>query len=172
MDFLIVIDMQNDFVTGSLGSDNAVKIVPNVVDKIKNFNGTVLYTRDTHNEDYLNTLEGSKLPVKHCIKGTFGHEIIAEIKNVNEETVLDKYSFGSANIYDFIKRKTDEKIDSITLIGLCTDICVISNAMLLKAFTPETPIIVDASCCAGVTQQSHKNAIKAMKMCQIDIENE
>lgn len=169
MDILIVIDMQNDFVTGSLGSEEAQSIVPNVVEKINTFEGQVYFTRDTHREDYLDTLEGKNLPVPHCILGTKGHEIIDAISEVDEKYVINKDTFGSVGLYELIKSTCDAEISSITLVGLCTDICVISNAMLLKAATVNTPIKVDSSCCAGVTVGTHLNALEAMKMCQIEV---
>ena len=147
MDILVVIDMQNDFIDGALGTPEAEAIVPNVVDRVKNFNGLVLATRDTHGGDYLQTQEGRMLPVEHCIRGTYGWEIREEIAELLESG----------------------PIDSITLVGLCTDICVISNAMLLKAFLPEVPIMVDSLCCAGVTPESHERALEAMKACQIEV---
>lgn len=169
---LLVIDMQNDFIDGSLGTKEAVEIVPNVVKKIKEFNGTVLYTRDTHFENYLSTQEGMNLPVLHCIKGTQGWEIRKEIDVLRTTIPFDKPSFGSTELGDFLKHENEkEPIEQITLIGLCTDICVISNAMIAKAVLTEVPIIVDASCCAGVTPESHNNALSAMAMCQIIIEN-
>lgn len=169
MDILVVVDMQNDFVSGTLGSEEAKAIVPNVVDKIGAFEGMVFYTKDTHGDDYLETLEGKNLPVPHCILGTEGHDIISEIKAVDTTRVINKDTFGSVELYDFITHACKEEITSITLIGLCTDICVISNAMLLKAATVNTAIIVDSSCCAGVTPGTHKNALEAMKMCQIEV---
>lgn len=169
MDILVVVDMQNDFVTGALGSEEAKAIVPNVVSKIQGFNGQVFYTRDTHGKDYLETLEGKNLPVPHCVLGTPGHDIIPQIKCVDESKTINKDTFGSTQLFDFIMQACGEEISSITLIGLCTDICVISNAMLLKAATANTPIIVDSTCCAGVTSDTHKNALEAMKMCQIEI---
>lgn len=169
MDILIVVDMQNDFVTGSLGSEEAKAIVPNVVSKIEKFKGMVFYTKDTHGDNYLETLEGKNLPVPHCILGTNGHQIIPEIKAVDHDYVINKETFGSIELYNFIIAACKEEITSITLIGLCTDICVISNAMLLKAATVNIPIIVDSSCCAGVTPGTHNNALEAMKMCQIEI---
>ena len=170
MNILVVIDMQNDFIDGALGTPEAEAIVPNVVDRIKNFNGLVLATRDTHGENYLETQEGKKLPVKHCIKGTYGWEIREEIAELLEAAPIDKPTFGSETLGKVLKEfhKT-EAIDSITLVGLCTDICVISNAMLLKAFLPEVPIFVDENCCAGVTPESHERALEAMKNCQIEI---
>lgn len=171
MQILIVVDMQNDFIDGALGTKEAVAIVPHVAEKIRNFEGMVLATRDTHEANYLSTQEGEKLPVEHCIRGTAGWEICDEVKALIKEAPVDKGTFGSTelaqclNSYDACR----EKIESITLIGLCTDICVISNAMVLKAFLPEVPILVDASCCAGVTPESHRQALEAMKVCQIEI---
>ena len=174
MNILVVIDMQHDFIDGALGTPEAVAIVPKVMVKMMNFDGLVLATRDTHGEDYLERQEGKKLPVVHCIKGTHGWEIKDEIQQLLISQPIDKPTFGSEALGKVLKDLNNdvEPIDSITLVGLCTDICVISNAMLLKAFYPEVPISVDASACAGVTPQSHKNALEAMKMCQIDIVNE
>lgn len=175
MKVLLVIDMQNDFVTGTLGSKDAQEIVANVVEKIENYDGRILYTRDSHSDDYLSTQEGKNLPVLHCIQGSVGHDIIPEISNrvnISEEDVINKISFGCASLSEFIASRCDSSIEEITLIGLCTDICVISNAMLLKAAMPECKLIVDASCCAGVTKESHNTALEAMKMCQIEIVNQ
>lgn len=170
MDVLVVVDMQNDFIDGALGTKEAVQIVPRVIEKIRNFDGLVLATRDTHGEDYLNTQEGKNLPVEHCIKGTSGWQIQSEIQKLIKEEPVDKPSFGSVDLAEKLKALNEEEgIDSITLIGLCTDICVISNALVLKANMPEVPVKVDASCCAGVTVQSHNTALEAMKMCQIEI---
>ena len=147
MKFLIIVDMQVDFITGSLGSKLAEAIVPNVVEKVKNYDGTVIFTRDTHLSDYLSTQEGSKLPVEHCIKDTAGWEICDELKPyVNK--VIDKITFGSVDLPEIIK-SYGEEIEEIELCGLCTDICVISNAMILKASFPETKIIIDSKCCAS-----------------------
>lgn len=165
MKVLVVVDMQNDFIGGALGTKEAVAIVPKVVEKIRNFDGRVLFTRDTHKEDYLDTQEGKKLPVAHCIKGTEGWELHPEIEALRKEDALDKPTFGSTQLGCILKEM--DGLESVTFVGLCTDICVISNAMIAKAFIPEVPVIVDASCCAGVTPQSHKNALEAMKMCQI-----
>ena len=163
MKYLIVVDMQVDFITGSLGSNLAEAIVPNVVEKVKNFDGKVIFTRDTHFADYMNTQEGKKLPVEHCIKDTDGWQICDELKPyVNE--VVDKITFGSIDLPQMI---TDA--DEIELCGLCTDICVISNAMILKATFPEVKITVDSSCCAGVSVESHNNALDAMKAVQIEV---
>lgn len=167
MKFLIIVDMQVDFITGSLGSKLAEAIVPNVVEKVKNYDGTVIFTRDTHLSDYLSTQEGSKLPVEHCIKDTAGWEICDELKPyVNK--VIDKITFGSVDLPEIIK-SYGEEIEEIELCGLCTDICVISNAMILKATFPEVKIVVDSNCCAGVTAESHQTALIAMKAVQIDV---
>lgn len=167
MKYLIVVDMQVDFITGSLGSELATAIVPNVVEKVKNFDGKVIFTRDTHFEDYMNTQEGKNLPVTHCIKGSEGWQICKELIPY-VETVVDKLTFGSIELPEVIK-SFGEPIEKIELCGLCTDICVISNAIVLKAAFPETPITVDSSCSAGVTVESHNNALNAMKSVQIEI---
>lgn len=170
---LVVIDMQNDFIDGSLGTKEAVEIVPFVKSKIENFDGKVIFTRDTHSENYLETQEGKILPVPHCIKDTPGRQIHPELDALRKTPAIDKPTFGSVVLgKKLVEENEKEPIESITLIGLCTDICVISNALLIKAFLPEVPIIVDAKCCAGVTPDSHKNALNAMKACQIKIENE
>ena len=172
-DILIVVDMQNDFIDGALGTKEAVEIVPNVKKKIAEFNGKVFFTRDTHFENYLQTQEGKNLPVPHCIKGTPGWEIRPELDALRRTEPIDKLTFGSSELGSIlVKENRDNPINSITLIGLCTDICVISNAMIAKAFLPEVPIVVDAKCCAGVTPESHQNTLSAMKMCQIRIDNE
>ena len=171
--FLIVVDMQNDFIDGALGTAESVEIVNNVKTKIEGFDGKVIFTRDTHCENYLTTQEGRNLPVEHCIKNTYGWQIREELDALRKNEAIDKPTFGSAELGEMLKAENEkEKIESITLIGLCTDICVISNAMLIKAFLPETKVRVDAACCAGVTPDSHKTALNAMKMCQIEIENE
>lgn len=171
-DVLLVIDMQNDFIDGALGTEEAKAIVPKVAGRIEAFEGLVLFTQDTHEDDYLETQEGKNLPVKHCIRDTQGWEIHPEIANwvEREETVIEKPTFGSAELAAMLgMMSSDIQINSVTLVGLCTDICVISNAMLLKAFMPEVPIIVDASYCAGVTPESHRTALQAMKACQIEV---
>ncbi len=171
-DILVVVDMQNDFVDGVLGTKEAVEIVPKVVKKIQEFSGAVLYTRDTHGPDYMQTQEGKNLPVPHCIKGTKGWELCPAVAALCASDPVDKPTFGSAKLGQLVSEMNkQETIRSITLVGLCTDICVISNAMLLKAFLPETEIIVDAACCAGVTPQSHHNALAAMQVCQIQVKN-
>lgn len=170
-DLLIVVDMQNDFIDGALGTKEAVLIVPNVKKKIEEFRGRVIFTRDTHFENYLETQEGKNLPVKHCIKGTNGWQIRNELDALRKTEAIDKVTFGSSELGSkLVKLDEEEKIDSITIIGLCTDICVISNAMIAKAFLPEVPIIIDAKCCAGVSVETHENALKAMEVCQIKIE--
>lgn len=171
-DILIVVDMQNDFITGALGTAEAQAIVPRATEKIKQFTGKVLFTRDTHGKDYLQTKEGQRLPVEHCIRGTSGWEICPELQPFCKEPPIDKPAFGSAELGALLAKENErDTIRNITLIGLCTDICVISNALLLKAFLPEAEIIVDAACCAGVTPESHQTALRAMQACQIQIEN-
>ena len=167
MKFLIVVDMQVDFITGSLGSKLAEAIVPKVVQKVKNFDGTILFTRDTHFEEYMNTQEGKNLPVPHCIKNSDGWQICDELKPY-ADTIVDKITFGSIELSGLLE-SFGEPIERIELCGLCTDICVISNAMLLKAAFPEVPIAVDSSCSAGVTVESHNTALNAMKAVQIEI---
>ena len=164
MKTLIVIDMQNDFIDGSLGTKEAVEIVENVKRKIEEYkkNGDeIIFTRDTHNENYLQTSEGKKLPVEHCIKGTDGWQI-KDCLMVEGAKIIDKPSFGYTGWceMDFYE---------IEIVGLCTDICVVSNALILKALFPDVKISVDTSCCAGVTPKTHQSAIETMRMCQIDI---
>ena len=160
--------MQVDFITGALSSKDAEAIVPNVVEKVKNFDGKVIFTRDTHFDNYMDTQEGEKLPVPHCIKDTDGWQICDELQPF-AETVIDKITFGSVELSKIIE-SFGEPIEEIELCGLCTDICVISNAMILKAAYPEAKISVDASCSAGVTKESHLTALNAMKAVQIEIE--
>ena len=167
MKYLIVVDMQNDFTIGSLGSVHASAIIPNVLAKVKAFPGKVIFTRDTHGGDYLHTQEGKKLPVIHCVKGSDGWQICDKLKPYVEQ-VVDNVTFGSVDL-PHILSKESEQIAEIELCGLCTDICVISNAMILKAAFPEVKITVDASCCAGVTMESHITALNAMKAVQIDV---
>ena len=173
MKVLIVVDMQKDFVDGSLGTPEAQAIVPAVVKKAADYEGKVIFTKDTHGEDYLSTREGKYLPVEHCIKGTPGWELLLELEKICSDrqcTVYEKETFGSVKLMeDLLQRQTAGEIEEIELIGLCTDICVVSNALLLKAAMPETDIKVDASCCAGVTKESHEAALCTMKSCQIQI---
>lgn len=164
---LVVVDMQKDFVDGSLGTAEAVKIVPFVAEEIENFDGDVVFTLDTHSSIYLETQEGKNLPVPHCIKGTNGWRLDKAIEPLSlGRRIFEKPTFGSVELAEFV---ANGDYDDITLIGLCTDICVLSNAMLIKAFLPEVKVSVKASCCAGVTPESHENALSAMKMCQINI---
>ena len=167
MKYLIVVDMQVDFITGALGSELATAIVPNVVEKVKGFEGKVIFTRDTHFENYMSTQEGKNLPVPHCIKDTDGWQICDALKPY-AETVLDKPTFGSMALPALLE-SLGEPVEYIELCGLCTDICVISNAMVLKAAFPEVPIAVDASCSAGVSVESHLTALDAMRAVQISI---
>ena len=169
-EILIVVDMQNDFIDGALGTTEAVAIVPYVKNLIENFDGKVFFTRDTHFEDYMQTQEGKNLPVPHCIKGTDGWQIRPELDALRKTEAIDKLTFGSSELAEILGK--EERIDGITFVGLCTDICVISNAMVVKAFYPEVPLTVDARGCAGVTPESHKRALDAMKMCQIRVINE
>lgn len=169
---LVVVDMQNDFIDGALGSAEARSIVSSVVRKMREFPGRVLCTRDTHGPDYPQTQEGKRLPVPHCIRGSEGWKLAPAVEAERREEPVDKPSFGSVRLAELLRMADREKpIDRVTLVGLCTDICVISNAMLLKAFLPETAIAVDASCCAGSSPQAHRTALDAMRACQIEIEN-
>ncbi len=173
MKLLVVVDMQHDFIDGALGTSEAVGIVEHVKNKIESFDGEIVFTRDTHFDDYLETSEGKNLPVKHCIKNTNGWQVCPALEPYRTGKTFDKLTFGSVELMEYAARLNEsETLVEITLVGLCTDICVISNAMLLKAKLPETKITVDARCCAGVTPESHKNALNAMKMCQINIINE
>lgn len=163
---IIIIDMQNDFVTGSLGTKEAREIVPHIIDRLKEYSkADVIFTRDTHYDNYLNTLEGKNLPVTHCVKCTHGWEIIPEF-NIAGAGVINKNTFGSTYLPTIMEF---ENLESIELCGVCTDICVISNALLLRAHYPNTKIFVHANCCAGVTPELHEAALKVMESCQIDV---
>lgn len=175
---LIVIDMQNDFVTGPLGTEEARTIVPNIKAKIDEYikNGDeVIFTRDTHDEDYLNTNEGKHLPVPHCIDDTEGWQVVPEL-DIPECEHIEKFTFG----WPFWRYSRDwnseiryaRYLEEIELVGVCTDICVVSNALILKSMYPQSKITVDASCCAGVTPETHKAALAVMKSCQIEVVNE
>ena len=169
---LIVVDIQKDFVDGALGTAEAAAMVENAAKKIRDFDGDIFVTYDTHFENYMETAEGKKLPVSHCIKGTEGWELDERITNALEGkvfTAVEKLTFGSTQLPEKIKELVGDEDFDITLIGLCTDICVVSNALILKANFPEKEIYVDASCCAGVTVDSHNAALTTMKMCQINI---
>lgn len=167
MKYLIVVDMQNDFVSGSLGSEAAEKTVSGILDKVKGFDGRIIFTRDTHFNDYLQTQEGKNLPVSHCIKDTDGWQIVDEL-SAYAETVVDKTAFGSMDLPNVIGEFSDD-VEEIQLCGLCTDICVISNAVILKSAFPEAEIAIDSSCCAGVSETSHNTALDAMRALQIKI---
>ena len=172
MKVLIVVDMQNDFVDGVLGSQEAVEMIDTAVETITSFDGKVFYTQDTHGEDYLDTEEGRHLPVVHCIKGSEGWKIHPKIEKallLKDATGIEKSTFGSEKLMGIIEKEVPD-VESITLIGICTDICVISNAMLAKAHFQNTPVTVISSACAGVTPESHENALEAMKMCHIEIQ--
>lgn len=167
---LVVVDMQNDFIDGVLGTKEAEAIVPKVVEKIRNFDGQIYFTKDTHGENYMDTQEGKNLPVPHCIKGTKGWEYAPQIMELANGPTFEKGTFGSLELGRAILELDRESgVESVTLIGLCTDICVISNALVIKAHVPEIPVIVEAECCAGVTPESHRQALEAMKMCQIQV---
>ena len=172
--YLIVVDMQRDFVTGVLGSQEAVSILPAVkerIEKAKREGEAVIFTRDTHEENYLETQEGKKLPVKHCVKNTAGWQIEDELLPLSEKClIIDKPTFGSTALGEYLKAENEkDKIGKITLTGVCTDICVISNALLIKAYLPEVEIYIEENCCAGVTKESHETALSAMKSCQITV---
>lgn len=168
---LLVIDMQNDFIDGALGTPEAVDIVDRVADEIRKYAAAdIIVTRDTHGENYLDTQEGRNLPVPHCIKGTQGWNLHPKIADaLDGAAMIDKPAFGSTELAHRLVRMAQEDELDITLVGLCTDICVVSNALLVKASLPETPVRVIAECCAGVTPQSHQAALETMKMCQIQI---
>jgi len=171
-EFLIVVDMQKDFVDGALGTSEAVAIVPAVCDRIRAFEGEIIVTYDTHADNYMDTAEGKKLPVPHCIKDTDGWQLDAAVAAALSDkayTAVEKTTFGSTDLPYLVAAMAGEEDFSVTLMGLCTDICVVSNALLLKAHFPEKTIRVDAACCAGVTPDTHTAALTTMKMCQIDV---
>lgn len=163
---LIVIDMQNDFLTGNLANPDACEIIPNIrIEENKEDYDCIIFTRDTHNTNYLQTPEGKNLPIEHCIEGTWGHQIVDELLTVNKHLVtLNKPTFGSLELY-----KVVEDCEEVTLVGTCTDICVVSNALILKAAMPELVVNVKADCCAGTTPENHKAALQVMQSCQINI---
>lgn len=170
-EILLVIDMQNDFISGALGTGEAEAIVEAVAAEIGKYPaGDVIATRDTHGADYLRTQEGRRLPVPHCIRGTEGWEIAPRIAQaLGEAEIVDKPTFGSRALAERLAALAEEEELGITLVGLCTDICVVSNALLVKAFLPEVPVRVLARCCAGVTPESHEAALRTMEMCQIQV---
>ena len=180
-EILVVVDMQNDFVSGVLGTQEAFDIVPNVVGRVVegvNRGETILFTRDTHGPDYPETQEGRKLPVPHCIRGSQGWEIIPQLQEYAAHPI-DKPTFGSQSLGTLLKARDEDLrrqgqpgIEKVTFIGVCTDICVLSNALLAKAFLPEAEIVVEAGCCAGVTPEAHRTALAAMGPCQITVKED
>lgn len=169
---LVVVDIQKDFVDGALGTAEAVAIVENAAKKIREFDGEIFVTYDTHFENYMETAEGAKLPVPHCIKGTEGWELNEDIADAladKDYTAVEKITFGSTELPELVKKAVGDEDFDVTLIGLCTDICVVSNALILKANFPEKEVYVDAACCAGVTVDTHNAALATMKMCQINV---
>ena len=173
--YLIVIDMQNDFVDGALGTPEAQAIADAVVEEAKSFDGTVAFTLDTHGEDYLSSQEGANLPVPHCIKGTPGWQLIPALGSVAHERnarIFEKPTFGSTDLAAWLQAENaTNPIESIELVGVCTDICVVSNALLIKAVLPEVPLVVDAALCAGVTPAAHEAALATMCSCQVQVLN-
>ena len=171
---LVVIDVQNDFIDGALGSEQSQKVIPNIVNKIKEYDPWNVYlTRDTHYENYLDTQEGRNLPVVHCVEGTDGWQLRAEVAEAaGSAMVVDKPTFGSNKLAGILMSERAQEALEIELVGVCTDICVVSNALLFKAAMPEAPITVDASCCAGITNERHKAALETMKACQVNVINE
>ncbi len=169
MKALVIVDMQNDFVTGALGSEDAKAIVGNVREEIlkaKENGDMLIFTKDTHGENYMNTQEGSNLPVVHCVKGTDGHKIIPELADLTDDAIIiEKPTFGSKELGEFIEAHNE--IESVELIGVCTDICVVSNALLIKAFRTELPVSVKENCCAGTSKDNHNAAIATMRCCQV-----
>ena len=171
---LIVVDMQNDFINGLLGTSEAMAIVDKVMEKIKSFDGKIVYTKDSHTADYLNSREGKLLPIQHCRKGTDGWRLCPEIEKLfldMQADCIEKVGFGACDLPEYINKKFPNGIDYVELVGLCTDACVLANAMLVRTFFPETEVVIDASCCAGITPQGHKTALDAMRTCQITIIN-
>ncbi len=170
---LVVVDMQNDFVDGALGTAEAQAIVPNVAKKIREFDGDEIFvTYDTHHDNYMETLEGKKLPIPHCIDGSYGHELNEEIKKAlagKEYKDVIKAGFGSFSISRGLKDRYPGEEMEIEMLGLCTDVCVVSNALIMRAGYPNAKITVDSSCCAGVTPEGHRAALETMRNCQIDI---
>lgn len=171
MKYLIVVDVQNDFVDGALSTKEAVEMFPRLLKKIKSFEGDVFMTKDTHPKNYLEIQEGKLLPVEHCIRQTKGWEFPEALDELREQlstVVYEKPTFGSTSLAEDLRQLHQMgKVDSVEVVGICTDICVVSNALLLKAAMPEVPICVDASCCTGVTPEKHNEALDIMESCQI-----
>ena len=173
--FLVVVDMQNDFITDALGTPEAQSIVDRAAEKIRTFPGQIFVTLDTHGPDYLSTSEGKRLPVEHCVRGAHGwelHPAIAAALEGKGAVTVEKPTFGSTRLPELVAEAADGADFTVELIGLCTDICVVSNALLLKAFFPEVPITLDAACCAGVTPALHRAALDTMRSCQIGVVND
>lgn len=169
MDVLLVIDLQNDFIDGALGNKGNDKIVKPIESLVENFDGEVIFTRDTHDENYLESLEGSHLPVKHCIKNSKGWQIKIDTKN---HKIIDKPSFGSYELVEYLKKLNEkEKIENIYMVGICTDICVLSNAILIKNALLNTEVTVIEDLCKATNEKNHKIALEAMKSCQVNILN-
>ena len=170
-DVMVAVDLQNDFVTGSLGTPEAQAIAPKAAAKARDARKVLVFTKDTHHDDYSMTQEGKLLPVSHCIKGTSGWELIPELDAIQKERdaiVFEKGAFASRELAEHLARMHQKgELSSVELFGLCTDICVISNALLIKAYMPELPVYVDASCCAGVSPEKHEAALSVMESCQI-----
>ena len=169
---LVVVDMQKDFVDGALGTMEAAGIVDAVVSRIRNFEGRIFATMDTQGENYLETEEGKRLPVPHCISGTPGWKLDGRVQEAllgKNFKIIEKPTFGSTALVEELRRIQEQEEIAVELLGLCTDICVVSNALLLKAHFPEMPVCVNEACCAGVTPKTHKAALETMKMCQIDV---
>lgn len=173
---LIIIDVQNDFISGSLGTEEACRMLPHLIDKANHFPGEVLVTQDSHSENYLDTQEGKMLPVSHCVIGTEGWKFPQELEKLRMEKevkVYQKPCFGSTDLVADLKDAYESNLlDSVELIGICTDICVVSNALMIKSALPELPVFVDASCCAGATPGKHKAALEVMQSCQVIIKGE
>ncbi len=174
---LLVVDMQNDFITGALGTPEAVSIVPKVCRKVSQHleqGGLLAFTLDTHGENYLETQEGKFLPVPHCVRGTWGWQFCPELLAVVDpwrHTVYEKETFGSSALARDLADGRYDGLDQVELVGLCTDICVVSNALLCKTFLPQVPVVVDGACCAGVTPQAHREALHTMGQCQVQVHN-
>ncbi|MBR0136961.1 MAG: cysteine hydrolase [Erysipelotrichaceae bacterium] len=169
MKLLVIVDVQKDFVDGALGTKEAVEMVPVLLEKVRNFDGKIVFTMDTHFDDYMQTLEGKNLPVPHCIKNTEGWKIIPELQDAVKDrdcSIFEKITFGSVDLARYVRDLDPEEVE---IVGLCTDICVISNALMIKAFCPHIPIKCDSKCCAGVTVEKHLAALETMRSCQIEV---
>lgn len=173
MKVLVVVDIQNDFVTGVLGTPEAQAMLPALLSKVEAFDGAVWLTKDTHRSDYLDTQEGMYLPVEHCERASYGWEFVPELEALlgsvdGEVRVFEKPTFGSVELAGALRELwVAAELDSVELVGVCTDICVVSNALLIKAMMPELPVLVDEKCCAGVTPEKHLAALEVMASCQV-----